>query len=418
MSAVLIAIVACLICSAFFSASEIVLLSVNKIKLRHSWEEEGSKSAQEIYDFIKEPERIISAILVGNNVTNITATALATLYFTRRLINNDAFSDYIPLITSMVLTPIILILSEIIPKSIGRRFANEMIFVIYKPLKLLTVILSPVIGLLDGLNSSLLRRFSSEEELVSGDFSHEEFSHWMKKSVSSGLMNSDTEKMVRSTFEFRETLSKEIMVPLMDMATFSIQGMPVSSFLDFARKHRYTRYPVYVDRIDHIVGYINLYEILASYKTSDKPLAAYLREVTYVPSALPIDKLFLHMQKGRQKLVVLVDEYGGCDGMVTMEDIMEEMVGDIAEEHEEFIPEIVEISAGVYEIDASIDLDDLNKELLLDLPKNGYETLAGYLMVQLEKIPDCGDNIFKGELHFEVLCMNRLSIEKVRLTQL
>ncbi|MCO4782551.1 MAG: HlyC/CorC family transporter [Candidatus Cloacimonetes bacterium] len=417
MSIVLVAIFACLICSAFFSASEIILLSVNKIKLRHNWEE-GSKSAEEIYAFIKEPERIISAILVGNNVTNITATALATLYFSRLLIDSDTFGSNIPLITSLVLTPIILIMSEIIPKSIGRRFANEMIFYIYKPLKLLTTVLSPIISLLDGFNSSMLRRFSSEEEIASGDFSHEEFSHWMKKSVSSGLMNSDTEKMVRSTFEFRETLSKEIMVPLMDMATFSIQGMPVTAFLDFARKHRYTRYPVYIDRIDHIIGYINLYEILASYKTSDKNLSAYLRKVAYVPSALPIDKLFLHMQKGREKLVVLVDEYGGCDGMVTMEDIMEEMVGEIAEEHEEFRPEIVEISPGVFEIDASIDLDDLNEELFLNLPKNGFETLAGYLMVQLEKIPARGDNIFKDELHFEVLAMNRLSIEKIRLTRL
>ncbi|PCJ19104.1 MAG: hypothetical protein COB02_08620 [Candidatus Cloacimonadota bacterium] len=418
MSIILFSIFICLVFSAFFSASEIVLLSVNKIKLRHYWEEEGSKSAQEIYEFIKDPQRIISAILVGNNVTNISATALATLYFTRLLQGKHLYGDYIPLITSLVLTPIILILSEIIPKSIGRRFSNEIIFFIYKPLRALTLILNPMISLLDSLNQFLLRRFSSEEAVKDGDFSREEFSHWMKKSVSIGAMNSETEKMVRSTFEFRETLCKEVMVPLMDMAALSIQGMPIESFLDFARKHRYTRYPIYTNRIDHIIGYINLYEVLASYKTCDKNLSGYIKSVHYIPSALPIDKLFLHMQNSEKRLVILVDEYGGCDGMLTMEDIMEEMVGEIAEEHEEFVPEIIEVRSGVFEIDASIDLDDLNEELSLNLPKNGYETLAGYLMIQLEKIPNKGDNTFIDDLHFEVLSMDGLTIEKIRLTRL
>ncbi len=404
----------CLGASAFFSAAEIILVTVNRFKLQHL-KEEGDPRATKIMGLLEEPEMVISGMLVGNNLSNVTCTALATLLCNQSLSSTPVLGQHIPLIASIIVTPLILFGSEILPKNIGRRYSNELIFLVYRPINLCIRLMRPLLlGIQRGtvFISKTLGVQSYSEYLK---ISREEFVLWMKKSVDSGSVQQETEKMIQSTIGFRQTLVKEIMVPLTEMRAISLEKTRVTNLLDFARRHFFTRYPVYRDRIDQVVGYVNVLDVLA-HKVSDRQkIDEFLLPIDYVPNTLPVGKLFFRMQKNRVKIAVAVDEYGGCDGIVTLEDIMEELVGELAEEHETFEPLIKAIGPRQYIVDASIDIDDLNNELKLELPKKSFETLAGFMITQMEKIPIVGDVTVNDEYYFEVLEMENLAITKVKL---
>ena len=400
--------------SAFFSAAEIVLVTVNRIKLEHL-REEGSKRAVQVLHLIANSETALSAILVGNNVANTSCAALATLLFARNLQTIPDLENSIPLITSIVLTPLILLCSEIVPKYLGRRYANDLIFYIDRPLRFLTFLLGPLIRVIRYCSTAISSLFGINEQSSQLLISREEFVHWMKKSVDSGKVQEETEKMIQSTIEFRETVVKEIMVPLTQVRAISSLNTRVADLVAFARRSYFTRYPVYEDRIDRVTGYINIYDVLVHSVDENQAVEEFVQPVDYVPNTLPIDKLFFRMQKNRQSIVIAVDEYGGCDGIVTIEDIMEELVGEIAEEHETFQPMVNKISPTEFLVEAQIDIDDLNDELGLDLRKQGYDTLAGYLITLFERIPNQGDRFSLETLYFEVVEVADLSIQSVRI---
>ena len=400
--------------SAFFSAAEIVLVTVNRIKLEHL-REEGSKRAVQVLHLIANSETALSAILVGNNVANTSCAALATLLFARNLQTIPDLENSIPLITSIVLTPLILLCSEIVPKYLGRRYANDLIFYIDRPLRFLTFLLGPLIRVIRYCSTAISSLFGINEQSSQLLISREEFVHWMKKSVDSGKVQEETEKMIQSTIEFRETVVKEIMVPLTQVRAISSLNTRVADLVAFARRSYFTRYPVYEDRIDRVTGYINIYDVLVHSVDENQAVEEFVQPVDYVPNTLPIDKLFFRMQKNRQSIVIAVDEYGGCDGIVTIEDIMEELVGEIAEEHETFQPMVNRISHTEFLVEAQIDIDDLNDELGLDLRKQGYDTLAGYLITLFERIPNQGDRFSLETLYFEVVEVADLSIQSVRI---
>ncbi len=414
MSTILIAVFITLLVSAFFSAAEIVLVTANRIKLEHL-REEGSQRAVQVLHLIANSETALSAILIGNNVANTSCAALATLLFAKSLTSIPDLENSIPIITSIVVTPLILLCSEIVPKNLGRRYANDLIFLIDRPLRLMTFLLRPLIRVIRYCSNAISSLFGINSDSGSMSISREEFVHWMKKSVDSGKVQEETEKMIQSTIEFRETVVKEIMVPLTQVRAISSINTKVADLIAFARRSYFTRYPIYEDRIDQVTGYVNIYDVLAHSVNEDQSIEEFVQPVDYVPNTLAIDKLFYRMQKNRQTIVIAVDEYGGCDGIVTIEDIMEELVGEIAEEHEIFEPLVKKISNNEYHVEAQIDIDDLNEEIGLALKKKGFDTLAGYLITLFERIPSQGDSFSLENLYFEIIEMSDLSIQSVRI---
>jgi putative hemolysin len=404
----------CLATSAFFSAAEIILVTVNRFKLQHL-KEEGDSRATQIMTLLEEPEVVLSGILVGNNLSNVTCTALATLLCNQALSSTPFFGQHIPFLASVLVAPLILFGSEILPKNIGRRYSNELIFLVYRPISFCIRLMRPLLLGIHRGTAVVSKAMGVEPCSEYLKVSREEFVLWMKKSVDSGSVQQETEKMIQSTIDFRQTLVKEVMVPLTEMRAISLEKTRVYHLLDFARRHFFTRYPVYRDRIDQVVGYVNVLDVLAHKASDRQTIEEFMLPIDYVPNTLPVGKLFFRMQKNRVKMVVAVDEYGGCDGIVTSEDIMEELVGELAEEHEKFKPLITEVGKGEYLIDASIDIDDLNNELKLKLPKKSYETLAGFLITQMEKIPNVGDGSYINEFYFEVLEMENLAITQVKM---
>lgn len=413
-STILIAVFITLLISAFFSAAEIVLVTANRIKLEHL-REEGSQRAVQVLQLIANSETALSAILIGNNVANTSCAALATLLFAKSLTSIPDLESSIPILTSIVVTPLILLCSEIVPKNLGRRYANDLIFLIDRPLRLMTFLLRPLIHIIRYCSNAISSLFGIKSDSASMSISREEFVHWMKKSVDSGKVQEETEKMIQSTIEFRETVVKEIMVPLTQVRAISSINTKVADLIAFARRSYFTRYPIYEDRIDRVTGYVNIYDVLAHSVDKNQSIEEFVQPVDYVPNTLAIDKLFFRMQKNRQTIVIAVDEYGGCDGIVTIEDIMEELVGEIAEEHEVFEPLVKVISDNEFHVEGLIDIDDLNEETGLSLKKQGFDTLAGYLITLFERIPSQGDSFSLESLYFEIIEMNDLSIQSVRI---
>jgi putative hemolysin len=403
-----------LIGSIFFSGSETVILCANRFRLRHQ-RAEGSKEAEKILSMLDKPELLLVAILVGNNLSNVAISSLATFYFELHIPKESFFAINIPVLTSLVVTPLLLFFGEILPKNLSHRFATEIVYYVYRPLEFFILLFRPAIFMVKKCTDLVMFLAGIEMAPSSNSLSRKEFMYMMKQSVDSGVVHEETGKMIRDTFEFQDTLAKEVMVPLMEMCAISVDNTRVVDFLDFARRNHFTRYPVFADRIDRIIGYVNVYEVLSRKKDDLQPLRDFVRPISFVPNSLCIDKLFVNMRKNFEPMVILVDEYGGCDGLVTVEDIIEELMGVLPDEYDDEEPELQQCGPNTYIVDASMDIDDFNEELGLSLPEGPYETVAGFLNAAMEKIPSENEEYTYGLIHFRVLKREYLAITSVEV---
>jgi putative hemolysin len=314
-----------------------------------------------------------------------------------------------------VVTPLLLFFGEILPKNLSHRFATEIVYYVYRPLEFFILLFRPAIFMVKKCTDLVMFLAGIEMAPSSNSLSRKEFMYMMKQSVDSGVVHEETGKMIRDTFEFQDTLAKEVMVPLMEMCAISVDNTRVVDFLDFARRNHFTRYPVFADRIDRIIGYVNVYEVLSRKKDDLQPLRDFVRPISFVPNSLCIDKLFVNMRKNFEPMVILVDEYGGCDGLVTVEDIIEELMGVLPDEYDDEEPELQQCGPNTYIVDASMDIDDFNEELGLSLPEGPYETVAGFLNAAMEKIPSENEEYTYGLIHFRVLKREYLAITSVEV---
>lgn len=412
MDIVLLGIIFFLMGSIFFSSSETAILCANRFRLRHQ-RAEGSGGAEKILSLLDKTDILLVAILTGNNFANITIGSLATYYFELHIPKESFFAINIPILTSVVVTPLLLFFGEILPKNFSRRFATEIVYYVYRPLEFFIFLFRPVIFVVEKCTSVVTYLAGIEPSPSGNSLSRKEFIYMMKQSVDSGVVHEETGKMIKDTFEFQETLAREVMVPLMEVCAISVDNTRVVDFLDFARRNHFTRYPVFSDRIDCIIGYVNVYEVLSRKKDDLQPLREFMRPISFVPSSLRIDKLFVNMRRNFEPMVILVDEYGGCDGLVTVEDIIEELMGVLPDEYDDEEPELRQIDMNTFVVDGAMDIDDLNEELEIELPEGPYETVAGFLNDVMEKIPQENEEYSYQNIHFKILKRESLAIRSV-----
>ena len=235
----------------------------------------------------------------------------------------------------------------------------------------------------------------------------------IKAGASEGTLDPGQQRMLHGAFSFAGTSVREVMMPLTE-----VQALPydakVSEVLDRARATEFFRFPIYEERIDQVTGVINASDLLYADVGADETIEEFVRTPLYLPNTVPIDAALIRMQRNHEPLAIVVDEYGGCDGIVTIQDIFEQVVGDL-DSSRELAAEITILSPGNFQIDAHIDLDILNDELGLSLPKKGYETLAGFLLTRFQRIPRVGEKLTFKNLIFEVLSLKGPTIEMVNL---
>jgi len=395
--------------SAFFSSNETALMSVNRIRLR-SLADEGNKRAAMALDILEnQTPKLLSAILIGNNIVNISASSLATTLA-------YSFGGYMVSIVTLILTILILIFGEITPKNYAT-INSEKITLRYIPVfKFLMTIMTPVIFIINLFSRGVMRLMRVDPDEANKAMTEEELRTIVDVSHEDGVIESDEKEMIYNVFDLGDATAKDIMVPRVHV-TFADVASTYDELIDIFREDKFTRLPVYKDSQNNIVGIINMKDLLLYDKDTEFVIDNFLRKPHFTYERKSISDLLVEMKDSTFNIAIVLDEYGDMAGLITLEDILEEIVGEIHDEYDEKEDDLVQkISDREYIIEGSMHLDDVNDHLHTELDSEDYDSLGGFIIEHLDRLPVAGDEVITEEgirLIVEKLDKNR--IEKVHV---
>ena len=373
---------ACLMATVFFSMAEMAFIAANRLRLRHLAEEGNATAALYLQSF-REPERVLSTAMMGVTVAHIIAASAATWALLPQL------GGLAPLVVTAALTPIMLVFGEIIPKAVAREWATTLILRLFVPLVWAGRVLTPLVALAQAIVGAALRLFGGGKPDVRHFVSREELKALLQLEPGEADVTATEVEMVEKIFDLGETTVREIMVPLVDVAMLPRTATPADAVALIERRG-FSRLPIYDQRETTLVGVVAAMDLLsrgAEVRTVDE----LRREPYYVPETKRIDDLLREMQRSRTHLVIVVDEYGGATGIVTLEDVLEQIVGAIEDEHDRTPASVERLPDGSYWVAARTNIDELNEALDWTLPKEDYETVAGLVLATLHRIPRTGE---------------------------
>jgi len=398
--------------SAFFSGSETALMSLNRYRLRHLEEQRGHR-ATTIRRVLTYPEKVLGTILTGNVFLNTAASSLVTYAVTLSVSDPERRAEAITLAT-FALTALILLFGEMIPKSIAARHPERWSFLVIGPVVFFIWLLSPVVKLLTLISNGFLRLFGEVPRPLRHEIPLEEL-EILVASAEMGGEPGGKRQMLRKVFELGETRVSEVMVPRTEIVAVEVDA-PLEEIVSLIQKQRFSRMPVYRETLDTIEGLVYSKDITTYWgKTTPFRLAEVLRKPYFLPDGAKVEQALEQMQKQRVHMALVVDEHGGVEGMVTLEDLLEEIVGELSEEQEEEVPPIRTLTDGSYLLSGSISVKDLNDNLGLDLPEEpDYNTLAGLILTRLGRIPAEGEELLVEGLLLHVERVSHRRVVRVK----
>ena len=394
--------------SAFFSSSETAMMAVNKIRVRNL-ADAGLSSAQTLMKVLDNQPKMLSAILIGNNIVNISASSLATILVTR------AFGDMYVGVGTGILTLLVLIFGEITPKTSATLYSETMALRFAKPIYMIMQVLTPVIFIVDKLSQGVLRLLHVDPNKKQDAITEDELRTIVEVSHEEGVIESDEKKMIYNVFDFGDSVAKDIMVPRIDM-TFIDVNATFSEVIEVFREVKYTRYPVYEDTTDNVIGIINIKDLLLTENQKKFCIRDYLREPLYTYEFKKTAELMVELRKTQNNIAIVLDEYGATAGLITLEDMLEEIVGEIRDEYDEDEEDLIcRIGPREYVVEAAMKLDDLNDQLGLDLESEDYDSIGGFIIGLLDHLPEEGEEVTHKTLRFVVDKVERNRIDKIHL---
>lgn len=406
-----------LFASAFFSGSETAFFSL-KHSERRKLKEEGkiSRAASKVLDLLNQPRRLLVSILIGNTIVNVSAATVAAL-FTHRIMQTTALAKWSFLFDVVIVTAVILLFSEILPKIVAVK--RPLLFAINasQVLWIFMIIFSPISFLFEQLTHGLAKVTGSHKEVPF--VNEDELKTLIEVGEEKGTLDKSEREMIHSIFEFRETMAREIMVPRMDMVAVEKES-PIHEVLTLVEAEGHSRIPIYKETIDNIIGILYVKDLLAYSKgqSKTKGLGELSRKPYFVPESKLIDELLREFQKERIHMAIVVDEYGGTAGLVTLEDVIEEIVGDIRDEYDQEKPLVKSVGKREWLVDGKIDIEELNEQLNLNLPsEEDFESLGGFIFSQLGAIPREKEIVQFEDFQFMVEKVVGRRIKSVRIIQ-
>src|SRR5437763_15827955 len=391
------------------SAAETALTSISRIKLRNLVEE-GDVRAAEIENLLTNPNVFLSTILVVNSVAVIVASSMATVLALR-------FSEtWGELISTVLISLIVLIFCEITPKTAAVQNPIRWAHVLVNPVRVAAWLLHPLIVTLSAITNTLVRLMGGQMKHRGPFVTEEELRLLVNVSEEEGVLEEEETDMIHSIFEFADTTVREVMIPRIDMVTLESDAT-VDEAVDLALQGGFSRIPVYEDTIENIIVVLFTKDMLKQLREEHNslPIRELVRPPYFVPESKKLDDLLHEIRQKRTHMAIVVDEYGSVAGLVTIEDLVEEIVGDIQDEYDREENLYEQVSQFEYTFNAKINLDEFNELMDTDLENEDYETLGGFLLGQLDKIPVPGDTITFKNLTFTVLTTRGLRITKVRV---
>jgi CBS domain containing-hemolysin-like protein len=395
-----------LILEGFFSASEIALVSANRRRLQHL-AEGGQRGAKIALKLLSRPERMFATCLLGSNLSEISNTILVTAILIKMLGHSGE------LIAMLLLPPLILILAEITPKSIGRQHPNRLAQSLAPILWAVSWVIYPLTFIFASLARLALWLTGARQTSAMPFISREDLRLVVQKTGPEMDLEPSERKMVQQILRFSLRTVGEVMVPLVRVAAISDTSTIGQALAEF-NATGFSRLPVYHHRIDNLVGVVHGFDFLGE-EPSTQSVKPYIHPIHYVPESQKIDRLLAEMARLGIHLAAVVDEYGGIVGLVSIEDLLEEVVGEIADEFDQVVTPYQKLGEGHYLINAHMEINALNEALHLDLPPGKYETLAGFLIARLGALPQVGEKLQYRNLRFTVRQADFRSVKEVEL---
>ena len=393
--------------TGFFSAAEMAFIGANRVRLRHL-AEAGNRTAVRYLEAFKQPERLLSTAMMGVTLAHIIASSVATWALIPLAGNMAA------VLVTLGLTPILLVFGEVIPKAVAREWSTALILSLFWLFELASKVLSPLTWAANAIVSAALGLLGRQRTSTRQFVSREELKVLLQMEPAEADVTTSEAEMIDNIFDLGDTAVREVMVPLVDVAALPDSATPDDA-VRLIGERGFSRIPVFSDRIINIVGVVTAMDLLRrGGEAAD--LRSLMRPATYVPEAKRIDDLLREMQKARLQLAVVVDEYGGAVGIVTVEDIVEEVVGEIQDEHDRTPDTVERLPDGSYRVAGRTGIDELNEALDWELPKGDFETVAGLVLATLHRLPLVGEVLHVSRYTLTVLEADRRRILTVRIT--
>ena len=406
----LIIILLCVVMSAYFSATETAFNTFNKIRVKNL-AEKGNKRAARALELAENYDTLISTILIGNNIVNILAASLATLYFTDLLAGGSA-AQFATTISTAVMTLLVLTFGEICPKTIAKQTPDKFVLFATPIISALVVLFKPLSFIFKQLQNMLSKIFKADEDQ---GMTEEELISIIEEATEEGDFDEEESTLIKSAIEFNELEVGDIFTPRIDITAIR-SDISKEDLAKVFTESGYSRIPIYDDDLDNIHGIVYYKDFFSDAQSTEIPISEIVKPVMYVTKTQKINDVLKDLQEKQMHMAIVTDEYGSTAGIVTLEDILEEIVGEIWDEHDEIIEEIKEIGEGEYIVSGMANLDKLFEELEIELDEElDAMTVNGWAMSILDRIPEEGDSFEELGLTVKVLKMDGRRIENLHI---
>ncbi|PSJ31450.1 hemolysin [Peptostreptococcus russellii] len=396
--------------SAFFSAAETALTSISKVRVRHL-KEEGVKGASVLEKLISEPKKLLSTVLVVNNIVNIAATSISTSVMV------GLFGSQGVAWATAIMTVLILVFGEVTPKTLASNNKEGVSLAVAKILNLSIVIFAPLVFLINLMTTLIFKILRIEDDDPKSLVTEEELKAMVNFSHEEGVLEQEEKAIIDNVFEFGDMKAENAMIQRIDMVTVSADAN-YDEVLNLFKEEKMSRFPVYRGNIDDIVGILNIKDIIfltdeeeETFKVED-----YMRDVFFTYEFKKISQLLEEMKLAKTQIAIVLDEYGGTSGLLTIEDLVEVLVGDIEDEYDEHEDEIVKISNNEYIVDGSTKISDVNEYLHKDIESGEFDSIGGYIIGYLNRLPIEGEEIeLNNFIRVKVLSLDKNRIAAIRM---
>lgn len=394
--------------SGFFSSAETSLTTVNKIRMR-SLAEEGNKRAKKVIEITEDSGKMLSAILIGNNIVNLSASSITTSIA-------YSFGGSAVAAATGIITLLILIFGEISPKTLATIHSEKLSLAYAYPIDFIMKITTPFIFIVNSLSRAVLFILRVDPNAKPDAMTESELRTIVDVSHEDGVIESEEKEMIYNVFDMGDAKAKDVMVPRVHM-TFADVNSTYEELIDIFREDKFTRLPVYEETTDNVIGTINMKDLLLFDNKKEFHIRDILREAYFTYEYKSISELLVEMREASFNIAIVLDEYGETAGLITLEDLLEEIVGEIRDEYDENEEDdFKEINKFEYVVEGSINLDDLNDELKTNLESEDYDSLGGFIIERLDRLPEVNDEVTTADgIRLVVESLDKNRVEKVHI---
>ena len=409
---ILISMVILLFFSAFFASVETSFASFNKVKLK-SLAQNGNKRAQLVVELDDKYDKLLTCMLIGKSIVNVVLSAISTVFFIDIIVNERATAVAVSIV---VIAAVILLFGEITPKVIAKQKADSLSMALAPIVKAIMVIFTPL-NLVFGGWGKLIHKISHSEE--QGSYTEDELITIVDEAEEEGSLETEEGNLIRSAIEFNDVCAGDILTPRVDICAIS-KNDSVQEIAKVFMENAYSRLPVYGEDMDDIVGVLHEKDFFIAYHNNNKTITKYIQKPVHVSEHIKIADLLQVLKSKKCHMAVVVDEFGGTMGIVTMEDIIEQLIGDVWDEHDEVVDDYKELPDGSVIVKCSADLDNFFERFGIELPdeEDMPQTVNGFIMKELESFPQVGDSFDYKNLHIEIKKLDTKRVEEIKVTKI